>query len=86
MSLWLWWIIFGLLAGTLAKFLMPGRDPTGCIFTIILGIVGAFVGGLVGSAIGFGGIDEGRFDIRSIALATIGAMILLLIGRLARRL
>lgn len=86
MALWLWWILFGLVVGSLAKFLMPGRDPTGCIFTIVLGIVGAFVGGLVGSALGFGGVTEGRFDLRSIALATLGAMILLLAGRLVRRL
>lgn len=86
MPLWLYWILFGLIVGSLAKFLMPGRDPTGCIFTILLGIVGAFVGGLVGSALGFGGVAEGRFDPRSIALATVGAMLLLLLGRLARKL
>ncbi len=86
MALWLWWILFGLIVGSLAKFLMPGRDPTGCIFTIVLGIVGAFVGGLVGSALGFGGVAEGRFDLRSIAVATLGAMLLLLLGRVARRL
>ncbi|HEY7878357.1 MAG TPA: GlsB/YeaQ/YmgE family stress response membrane protein [Gemmatimonadaceae bacterium] len=86
MALWLYWILFGLVVGSLAKFLMPGRDPAGCIFTVVLGVIGAFVGGLVGSAFGFGGIAEGRFDLRSIALATIGAMLLLLIGRLARKL
>ncbi len=86
MPLWLAWILFGLVVGSLAKFLMPGRDPAGCIFTVVLGIVGAFVGGLVGSAFGFGGVTEGRFDLRSIALATVGAMLLLLIGRVARRL
>ena len=86
MALWLYWTLFGLVVGSLAKFLMPGRDPAGCIFTILLGIVGAFVGGLVGSVLGFGGVAEGRFDLRSIALATVGAMLLLLLGRLARRL
>ncbi len=45
MPLWLYWILLGLVAGTLAKFLVPGRDPSGCIVTIILGIVGALVAG-----------------------------------------
>ena len=47
MPLWLYWILLGLLAGSLAKFLVPGRDPSGCIITILLGIVGAFIGGVI---------------------------------------
>ena len=86
MPLWLYWIVLGLIAGTLAKFLMPGRDPSGCIFTVFLGIVGAMVGGLVGTYIGWGTVTQGSFDLRSIGIAVLGAMILLLIGRLARRL
>jgi len=86
MPLWLYWIILGLIAGTLAKFLMPGRDPSGCIFTVFLGIIGAFVGGLVGTFIGWGTVTQGSFDLRSIGIAVLGAMILLLLGRLARRL
>ena len=86
MPLWLYWILFGLIAGTLAKFLMPGRDPSGCIFTIFLGIVGALVGGLVGTYLGWGAVTQGSFDLRSIGIAVIGAMLLLLVGRLARRL
>jgi uncharacterized membrane protein YeaQ/YmgE (transglycosylase-associated protein family) len=86
MPLWLYWICFGLVVGTLAKFLMPGRDPSGCIFTIFLGIVGALVGGLVGTYFGWGTVTQGHFDLRSIGIAVLGAMILLLIGRLARRL
>ena len=86
MPLWLYWIVLGLSAGTLAKFLMPGRDPSGCIFTVFLGIVGAMVGGLVGTYIGWGTVTQGSFDLRSIGIAVLGAMILLLIGRLARRL
>jgi uncharacterized membrane protein YeaQ/YmgE (transglycosylase-associated protein family) len=86
MPLWLYWIILGLLAGTLAKFLMPGRDPSGCIFTVLLGIIGAFVGGLIGTYLGWGGVAQGSLDLRSIGIATAGAMVLLLIGRLARRL
>ncbi len=86
MPLWLYWIILGLIAGTLGKFLMPGRDPSGCIFTVFLGIIGSFVGGLVGTFIGWGTVTQGSFDLRSIGIAVLGAMILLLVGRLARRL
>jgi len=46
MPLWLFWIVFGLIAGTLAKFLIPGRDPAGCIFTIALGVIGEYLGRL----------------------------------------
>lgn len=85
MPLWLNWIILGLVAGTLAKFLLPGRDPTGCIFTILLGIIGAFVGGLIGTLVGWGRVTQGSFDLRSVGIATAGAIILLVIGRLVRR-
>ena len=85
MPLWLDWIILGLIAGTLAKFLLPGRDPTGCIFTILLGIIGAFVGGLIGTLVGWGRVTQGSFDLRSVGIATAGAIILLVIGRLVRR-
>lgn len=85
MPLWLDWIVLGLLAGALAKFLMPGRDPTGCIFTVLLGILGAFVGGLLGSYLGWGEVTEGRLDFRSIGIATVGAVVVLIVGRIARR-
>ncbi|NUO65406.1 MAG: GlsB/YeaQ/YmgE family stress response membrane protein [Gemmatimonadaceae bacterium] len=85
MALWLYWIILGLLAGALAKFLMPGRDPAGCIFTIVLGVVGAFLGGWVGTRLGWGRVTVGTLDLRSIGIATFGAIILLAIGRLLRR-
>ena len=86
MPLWLYWVLLGLIAGTLAKFLVPGRDPSGCIVTIILGIAGAFIGGLIGSALGWGHIAAGELDLRSLGVATLGAIILLLVGRLLRRL
>lgn len=86
MPLWLYWILLGLVAGTLAKFLVPGRDPSGCIVTIILGIVGAFIGGFIGTRLGWGTVTTGSFDFRSIALATLGAIVLLLLGRFVRRL
>ena len=86
MPLWLYWILLGLLAGSLAKFLVPGRDPSGCIITILLGIVGAFLGGMIGSWLGWGAVSSGSFDLRSIGLATLGAILLLIIGRMVRRL
>ncbi|MEO5902766.1 MAG: GlsB/YeaQ/YmgE family stress response membrane protein [Gemmatimonadaceae bacterium] len=85
MPLWLYWIILGLVAGTLAKFLVPGRDPSGCIITILLGIIGAFLGGFIGTRIGWGAVSAGAFDLRSVGLATFGAIVLLLLGRLVRR-
>jgi len=84
--LWLYWTLLGLLAGSLAKFLVPGRDPSGCIITIVLGVVGAFIGGLIGTWLGWGRVTSGSFDPRSIALATLGAIVILLVGRLFRRL
>ncbi len=86
MPLWLNWIILGLVAGALAKFIMPGRDPAGCIFTVLLGILGALVGGFLGSYLGWGEVTQGRIDLRSIGIATVGAIVVLLLGRLARRL
>lgn len=86
MPLWLYWILLGLIAGALAKFLVPGRDPSGCIVTIVLGIVGALIGGFLGTRFGWGAVDAGNFDFRSVALATFGAIVLLLLGRVVRRL
>ena len=86
MPLWLYWILLGLVAGTLAKFLVPGRDPSGCIVTIVLGIVGALIVGYLGTRFGWGHVTAGEFDFRSVALATLGAIVLLLLGRLVRRL
>jgi uncharacterized membrane protein YeaQ/YmgE (transglycosylase-associated protein family) len=81
MPLWLFWLLLGLIAGSLAKFLVPGRDPAGCIFTIVLGVVGSFVGGFIGTQLGWGKIDQGELELRSIGIATFGAMILLVLGR-----
>jgi uncharacterized membrane protein YeaQ/YmgE (transglycosylase-associated protein family) len=84
MPLWLYWILLGLLAGTLAKFLVPGRDPAGCIITILLGVIGAFVGGLLGTAMGWGTVTTGTLNLRSIAIATIGAIVVLVAAKLVR--
>jgi uncharacterized membrane protein YeaQ/YmgE (transglycosylase-associated protein family) len=80
----LYWAVFGLIAGAIAKFLMPGRAPGGIIMTMILGIVGAVVGGFIGTLVGFG--DVTNFDLRSLALAVVGGVIVLAIfGMAARR-
>ena len=84
MPLWLYWALLGLTAGSLAKFLLPGRDPSGCIFTILLGLVGSVLGGMIGTQFGWGRVTQGSFDLRSIAIATLGSIVLLLIGRLLR--
>jgi len=76
------WIIVGLIAGVLAKIVMPGPDPGGIILTIIIGMVGALIGGFImQSILGFG---SGGF-IWSILVATLGAIILLAIYRLITR-
>lgn len=73
------WIIVGLIAGALGKLIMPGDDPGGIIVTIILGIVGAFVGGFVFNL--FGGAGVTGFNFGSILVATVGAIIVLAIYR-----
>jgi len=83
------WIIVGLIAGALAKWIMPGKDPGGIIVTMLIGIVGAVIGGfLVGLVIG-GDLISG-INITTILVATLGAIVLLAIyrwfvGRSARR-
>ncbi len=73
------WIIFGLIAGALAKFIMPGNDPGGFLMTTLIGIIGAVVGGFVGSTIGLGTVTG--FDLRSFFVAVGGALIFLFIYR-----
>ncbi len=86
MPLWLRWIVLGLVAGGLAKYLMPGRDPSGCIVTTTLGILGAFLGGLIGTRLGLGKVTADRLDPWSLALATLGAVLILAVGRVVKRL
>jgi uncharacterized membrane protein YeaQ/YmgE (transglycosylase-associated protein family) len=73
------WIVLGLVAGALAKWIMPGKDPGGFIITILIGIAGAVVGGWIGSIIGFGSVTG--FNIGSVATAVGGAIILLAVYR-----
>jgi uncharacterized membrane protein YeaQ/YmgE (transglycosylase-associated protein family) len=76
------WIVFGLIAGLIAKFLMPGRDPGGFIITILLGVAGAVVGGWIGHSLGFGEVTG--FDFRSFLIAVVGALVLLFVYRLLK--
>ncbi|HET7220983.1 MAG TPA: GlsB/YeaQ/YmgE family stress response membrane protein [Vicinamibacterales bacterium] len=75
------WIVFGLIVGALAKLVMPGNDPGGIIITILLGIAGALVGGLIGRAMGFYGSDQTAGYLMSI----VGAIVLLAVYRMVAR-
>ena len=72
------WIVIGLLAGGIAKLLMPGKDPGGCIVTILLGIAGALLAGFLGRALGLYGPGDGAGFIA----AVVGSFIILLVYRL----
>jgi len=69
------WIVFGLIAGILAKLIMPGKDPGGIFITTLLGIAGAMVGGFLASFIGIGSISG--FNFGSLIIAVAGALLLL---------
>ena len=71
------WIVLGLLVGILAKWVMPGRDGGGFFMTVLLGIIGAMVGGYVGTLLGLGSVTG--FNLSSIAIATMGALIVLFV-------
>ncbi|MBC8946485.1 MULTISPECIES: GlsB/YeaQ/YmgE family stress response membrane protein [Xenorhabdus] len=71
------WIIFGLIAGIIAKWIMPGDNSSGIIMTVILGIIGAVVGGYISTFLGMGKVDG--FNLGSFAIAVIGALIVLFI-------
>jgi uncharacterized membrane protein YeaQ/YmgE (transglycosylase-associated protein family) len=74
------WIVVGLIAGILGKLIMPGRDPGGFLLTIVIGMVGAIVGGLLVNLLG--GVGVTGFNIWSILVATLGAVVLLALYRL----
>jgi uncharacterized membrane protein YeaQ/YmgE (transglycosylase-associated protein family) len=73
------WIVFGLVVGVVAKFVMPGRDPGGMIVTIVLGIVGALLGGWIGRALGV--YQPGQ--PAGFIMAVLGAIVVLAVYRLA---
>ena len=75
------WIVLGLLAGAIAKAIMPGDDPGGIFVTMIIGIVGAILGGFIASALNVGDLDE-FFDIGTWLIAIAGSLLLLFIYRM----
>jgi uncharacterized membrane protein YeaQ/YmgE (transglycosylase-associated protein family) len=75
------WIVFGLIVGAIAKLVMPGRDPGGIIVTMVLGVVGALLGGFLGRALGLYGPEQGAGWVMSI----VGAIVVLMIYRLLIR-
>ena len=79
----IWWLVIGLIAGLLARLIMPGRDPMGLIATILLGIVGSILGGLVSMAI-WGAERGGGIPRAGIIFSIIGAIIVLWVWRMIR--
>ncbi|WP_425502668.1 GlsB/YeaQ/YmgE family stress response membrane protein [Sphingobium boeckii] len=73
-----WWIIIGLVAGSLGKLIMPGKDPGGCLITVLIGIAGALLAGYIGQIIGYYEPQERAGWIA----ATLGAVALLVIYRI----
>jgi uncharacterized membrane protein YeaQ/YmgE (transglycosylase-associated protein family) len=77
------WIVLGLIAGALAKLILPGKDPGGIIITIIIGVIGALLGGFIGTQLGFGGVTG--LNLGSIVTAILGAVLLLVIYRAVKK-
>ncbi len=69
------WLVMGLIVGALAKWIMPGKDSSSVVGTVVVGIVGSMLGGWLGSLLGLGGVDG--FNLGSLAVATGGALLLL---------
>jgi uncharacterized membrane protein YeaQ/YmgE (transglycosylase-associated protein family) len=78
----IWWLVIGLVAGALARLIMPGKDPMGLLATIILGIVGSILGGLVSTLIW--GSGTGGFQPAGLLLSLVGAIIVLWVYRMMR--
>lgn len=77
------WAIFGLIAGALAKLIMPGDDPGGIIVTILIGVAGAVAGGFIASMVGLGSVSG--FNFGSFIIAIVGAIILLALYRITKK-
>jgi uncharacterized membrane protein YeaQ/YmgE (transglycosylase-associated protein family) len=77
------WIVFGLIVGALARWIMPGKQAGGWVVSMILGIVGAVVGGWIGTLLGFGKVSG--FDLRSLLVAVGGAVVVLFVYRALTR-
>ncbi len=75
------WILLGLVAGGLAKLIFPGKDPGGCLATMFIGIVGALIGGFLGTTV-FGWGTVTGFNLNSVGIAVAGSLVLLAVFRL----
>jgi uncharacterized membrane protein YeaQ/YmgE (transglycosylase-associated protein family) len=78
------WILLGLLAGSIAKLIFPGKDPGGCLATVGIGIIGALIGGFLGTTV-FGWGTVTGFNISSLGIAIAGSLVLLALFRLMIR-
>ena len=78
---WVTWILIGLIAGAIAKAIMPGRDPGGCLVTIVIGIAGAVLAGFLGQSLGWYESGEGAGFLAAI----VGAILILFVYRLVAR-
>ncbi len=74
------WLLFGLIVGAIAKYIVPGTGPGGLIGDLIVGIIGAFLGGWIYSLFGHGGVSG--FNLGSVVCAVIGAIVLLYLLRM----
>jgi uncharacterized membrane protein YeaQ/YmgE (transglycosylase-associated protein family) len=77
------WIVLGLIAGAIAKLIMPGDDPGGFIVTGLIGIVGGVIGGVIATQFGYGTVDG--INLGSVVIAVIGSIVLLIAYRVIRR-
>ncbi len=77
------WIVIGFIAGWIARIIMGGKGPEGLIVTGVIGIVGALIGGYIGSLLGLGEVTG--FNVASLVLATMGAVLLLMLFQALRR-
>lgn len=73
------WILLGLIVGALAKWIMPGKDSGGIFMTMLLGIVGAFVGGAISSVLGLGSFSG--WDVKSLLFAVVGSIVVMVVWR-----
>lgn len=76
------WLALGLIAGAMAKFLLPGKDPGGFIGTVIIGILGSFLGGYLGNQFGISNAQTGGLSVESVGTAVGGALVLLVAYRI----
>ncbi len=81
MMTYIWWAIFGLIAGGIAKLIMPGKDPGGFIVTALIGIGGSIVGGLVGNSLGFESATSSNLFSMGLVFSVLGALLILYIWK-----